>query len=297
VELLASITANFILYTLLILSLNNFIVGKTSIWSIGHMAFFGIGALTSGMLIIDWNISAWIALVVSLLFGLLISLVIGLTTRRLAQDYFIILSIGVCEMVRVVSINLKGPSGITGIPRPKLLGISLENDWIFIALILLPIFVAIIFLAIRFSNSPLERICSLVRQNEEVAKLLKISPIYYKIGCFCIGSSISCLTGVLYTFFSRSTDPSIITIYQSILLFAMVLFGGINSIKGSIVGGVMIVAIPRILEYFINNPLASYYSAQIIQLVYGVLLILVIRFVPQGLMGTSRNWFYTAQDQ
>jgi branched-chain amino acid transport system permease protein len=294
-DLLASVTANLILYTLLIVSLNNFIVGKTSIWPVGHIAFFGIGALATGIIMADYLLSGWLAILSSLFIGLILSFLIGLTTLRLAEDYFILLSISICEITRAASINIKGPGGINGISRPTLLGLSLENDWMFIASVLLPIFLVTVILAFRFSYSPLERVCILVRQNETAAKLLRIPTLYYKIGCFCIGSTMAAVVGGLYTIYSRSTDPSIITINQSILLFAMVLLGGINSIRGSIVGGLMLVAVPRILEYFINSPASSYYAAQIIQLAYGILLILIIRFMPQGIMGSSKNWFYNAE--
>src|ERR1051325_5399172 len=99
-ELLGSITANFILYTLLLLSLNNFIVGKTSLLPVGHLAFFGIGAITIGILVSDCGLSPWLALVIALLVGILVSLVVGLTTLRLDSDYFILLSIALCEIVR-----------------------------------------------------------------------------------------------------------------------------------------------------------------------------------------------------
>jgi branched-chain amino acid transport system permease protein len=294
-ELLASITANLILYTLLLLSLNNFIIGKTSILPVGHLAFFGIGAIVTGILVADWNISPWGALAIVIVLGLLVSLIVGLATMRLAGDYFIILSIALCEIVRSATISIRGPAGITGIARPKLFSISLENTWVFNVCVLLPILILLVLVAQRFKNSPLERICILIQQNEVMAKLQGIRVLYYKVGCFCIGSVIATLVGALYTLYSQSTDPSVITIYQSILLFAMVLFGGINSIRGSIIGGMMLVLAPRILEFLINRPTSSYYSAQIIQLLYGTLLIIIIRFMPQGIMGTSKDWFYTEE--
>ena len=294
-ELLASITANLILYTLLLLSLNNFIIGKTNILPVGHLAFFGIGAFITGILIADWYFSPWYALVIVTVLGLFVSVTVGLTTLRLAGDYFIVLSIALCEIVRSASISIRGPAGITGIARPKLLGLSLENTWVFIGCVLLPILILLLVIARRFKDSPLERICILIQQNEVMAKLQGIRVLYYKVGCFCIGSVIATLVGGLYTLYSRSTDPSVITIYQSILLFAMVLFGGINSMRGSIIGGMMLVLAPRVLEFLLNSPTSSYYSAQTIQLIYGVLMIIIIRFMPQGIMGTSRNWFYTEE--
>lgn len=293
-DVLASITANFLLYALLVLSLNNFIVGKTNIWPVGHIAFFGVGSLITGILISDHHVSAWLALVISLAIGICFSCIVGLASLRLTSDYFVILSIGLCELTRSASIYVKGPAGIGGIQRPSLFGFSLENDWALIVLVLAPVLVVVIFLAFRFKNSPLERVCILIRQDEAAAKLLRIPITYYKVGCFGIGSSIAILAGGLYTIYSKSTDPSNVTLYQSILLFAMVLVGGINTIRGSILGGLMIVAVPRILEYGINNPASSFYATQLIQLVYGALLIVIIRFLPQGIMGVQRSWFYSS---
>lgn len=291
-ELLASVVANLVLYTLVIISLNNFILGKTNVWPVGHIAFFGVGTLATGVLMGDFHLSGWAALLLGLLLASALSLLIGLTTLRLAEDYFVVLSISVCEMTRAASISLKGPSGMSGLTRPTFFGASLENDWAFIGAVLLPALAAFVALAVRFGLSPLERVCVLMRQDETAARLLGVPTNYYKVGCFCLGSMAAALAGTLYTFYTRSTDPSVVTIYQSILLFAMVLLGGINSVRGSIVGGLLIVAVPRILEYFINSPSSSYYAAQAVQLVYGVLLVLVIRFMPQGVMGTSGRWFY-----
>jgi len=277
VELIASYLALYIIYSILIISLNNFIVGKTYIWSIGHLAFFGIGAFCTGILIQDFNFSGWLALIISGIIGIILSFLIGLTTLKLKGDYFIILSIGISELVRALILQLKGPSGMTGIARPSLFTFSLENDWLFIGSVLIPFLLIIIIIARRFGKSSLERLCALIRYNEDAAKLLGVSPLYYKVGCFILGSLVATIAGGFYTFYTKSTDPSIITIYQNILLFAMVLLGGINSLRGSLLGGLMLIIVPRILEFLISNPLASYYSAQLLQLIYGLLLILTIR--------------------
>jgi branched-chain amino acid transport system permease protein len=295
-ELLASITANLLIYTMLLVSLNNFVVGKTSILPVGHTAFFGVGAFATGMLIADYHVPGWPALALAVLCGALICWAVGVTALRLAGDYFILLSISLCELVRAASIAIKGPSGYTGVARPMLFGLSLESTWALNGLVLVPAFAAVLLLARRFNSSPLERICVLTRQHEAAARLLRIPTVYYKIGCFCAGSVIATLAGGLYTLYTRSTDPTTYTVYQSIMLLAMVLFGGVNSIRGSVVGGLMLVLAPRLLEMLINSPASSYYSAQIVQVVYGVLLVTVIRFAPHGVMGEPGNWAYGTEE-
>jgi len=296
-QLLSSIIGSLLLYTLLIISINNFIVGKTSLWPVGHIGFFGIGGFLTGVFIIDAALNPWLALILSLLGGLAISVLIGVITIRLRSDYFVIFSIAFCEIIRSSTIYLKGPAGMRGIERPGLMGIDLGNDWYFIFLVLLPVFLGTVFIAYRFYRTPIERIFALVRNHEYVARLYTLSPNYYKIGTFILGCSIATIVGGLYTLFTRSTDPSTITIYQSIMVFAMVIFGGINSIRGSIIGGLMIIIIPKILEYSINHPLSTYYTAQIVQLMYGLLLIVIIRFMPGGIMGESMRWFYSSSEE
>lgn len=289
--LLAQLTSDLLLYSILVWSLN-FVVGKTSIWSVGHLAFFGIGALTAASILKSVHSSTlafFLAVVCGAAISAIAALTIGLATLRLRQDFFIILSLAFSELVLAGSVTWKGPTGFDNVARPDIFGISLQNDWAMIGLVLVPFCVLVLFMAQRFANSPLERVCALVRRSEEAAASLQISSIYYKVGCFVIGSTIAGLCGVLFTCFDRATDPAQLTLQKNVLLFAAVLFGGVNSTFGSLLGGVLLVALPKLLEaLFFSGTLGSLYAVQSSQFVFGAILLLTIRFLPGGIAAESR---------
>lgn len=286
-DLLAQLTANLLIYSALALSLN-FVMGKTSIWSVGQLGFFGGGALfAAAMLELSVPMSLVLGILGAGVCGAILGLMVGITSIRLHKDYFVILSIALSELILSIGMSWKGPAGFDRLSRPDLLGISLQEDWIFICLILLPFLALLIWLFRRFSISSLERVCALIRTNEALAKVLKISPMYYKLRCFCIGSAIAAVCGALSTFYHRSTDPNQISLQNNLLLFAAVIFGGLNSIQGSILAGLLLVAVPTILEtLIIRSPFGSLYASQSKQLLFGLLLLLVVRLLPKGLAGT-----------
>jgi len=275
-DYLASVSAHILLYFIFIAGLGKYILGKSSVWSIGHIAFWGLGGLVVGSLTVDFGVNAWIALLASVLFGIIISFLIGLASLRLDGDYFVILSVSLSELIRVIAIEYRGPGGFNGIIRPTFFGVSLENDWLFIVLALCPFVIATIIITLRLEQLHLNRIFLLVKENEILAKSFRYNPVYYKILIFCIGSFFATLSGGLYSLFIRGTDPSTTTLYQGVLLFAISLLSGINTLKGVLLGALLFVAAPRMLEYIITAPGSATYSYNIIQLVYGILLLIVV---------------------
>src|SRR4051812_2720832 len=138
-QLLAHITAHLIIYSALVLSLS-FVVSKVNIWSVGHLGFFGVGSVTAAALLgappTFYTFPA--AILAAALAGTLLSALLGLATLRLRQDFFVILSLAFSEVVLGVCLSWKGPAGFNNVARPTLLGLSLENDWVFIMVALLP---------------------------------------------------------------------------------------------------------------------------------------------------------------
>jgi branched-chain amino acid transport system permease protein len=287
-DLLSHLTATLLIYTGLALSLN-FVMGKTSIWSVGHLGFYGIGTLFAAAVLdasLSPSLAFWAGLVGAGGCGALLGYVIGLTTLRLRKDYFVILSLAFSELVFGLSLSLKGPAGFDRLARPALFGIGLRDDWTFIGLVLAPFMALLIWLFHRFSASPVERACALIRTSEEFATVLRLSPVYYKLSCISLSAAVAAMCGALSTFFFSSTDPNQISLQNNLLLFAAVIFGGLNSISGSIIGGLLLVAVPTILEALIfRNQFGSLYSAQFKQILFGILLLAAVRFLPAGVAG------------
>jgi branched-chain amino acid transport system permease protein len=285
-ELLAQIVATLLIYACLALSLN-FVMGKTSVWSVGHMAYFGIGALIAASVGFAGPLSLVSGVLLAALCGGILGLFVGLSTMRLRQDYFVILSIALSELILSLSISWKGPAGFDRLTRPNLPALSLQNDWVFIGFILVPFTLMLAGFFARFSASPLEKVCALIRTNESLARVLKISPTRYKLHCFWLGAAVASVCGALSTFFFKSTDPNQISLQNNLLLFAAVIFGGLNSIPGSVLAALLLIAVPTILEsLLIRGPFGSFYASELKQLLFGLLMLLVVRFLPRGLAGS-----------
>ena len=189
-QIVGHITAHLIIYSALVLSLS-FSVSKVNIWSVGHLGFFGVGSVCAGALLGEqptlYTFPCLIFLAATA--GALLSALLGLATLRLRQDFFVILSLAFSEVVLGISLSWKGPAGFNNLVRPSVLGINLENDWVFIGLVLVPVFIAMSVAFVRFSRLRIDRICALIQTNEELAMVLGISPQYYKVGCFCLASA------------------------------------------------------------------------------------------------------------
>jgi branched-chain amino acid transport system permease protein len=284
--LLAQVLRDVVIWVLLAISVN-FVVGKTSIWSVGQLAFFGIGACVSAAML-KGGFGFAVAVLAATAVACLASALIGAATFRISQDFFVILSVAFSELVLGISISWKGPAGFDSVPRPGLGFLGLQNDWRLLCLLFLPILVIVMLLWRRFTRLPIERVCALVRYNEDMARVLRISPLYYKLGCFACGAGVAALAGCLATISSRSTDPNQILLTKNIMLFAAVLVGGVNSLAGSVLAGILLVAIPRILErLFFGGEFGALYGANVTQLVFGAILLLCIRYLPAGLAGES----------
>ena len=286
-SVLTQILVNLLIFVALALSLN-FVMGKTSIWSVGHLGFFGIGSLVAAQVLqFGLPVPFWFGLVGAGLSGLILGWLIGLTTMRLRQDYFVVLSLAFSELVVAVSLSWKGPAGFDRLARPTLFGLSLEQDWAFLGLVLVPFTSLLMWLFYRFSASPMERTCALIRTSEELAMVLKVSPSYYRLRCFSVAATVAAMCGAMSTFYYGATDPNQISLQNNLLLFAAVIFGGLNSIAGSILGGLVLIAVPTILEALVfRGPFGSIYAAQTKQVLFGLVLLLVVRFLPTGVAGT-----------
>jgi branched-chain amino acid transport system permease protein len=286
--ILGKIIGELSVILLLLLALNNFVLGKSGILSVGHLAFYGIGMLGTGVLTIEyeWNIA--VSLITSIGISLTLSYIVGLITFRLSGDFFLLVSVAFCEFVRSMAVWLTGPGGLSnpGI-RFKL---SLGPDWSAIVILVLPFVVLLIMVVYLIQRSPLDSIYAVMRKDEAYAQIIGIPPQRYKLGAFMIGASIAAYAGGVRAIMIGGTDPAELTLVQSILIFSMAILGGIDTLKGAVVGSIFLVGLGRLIEAIINHPSASFYAAQLNQLIWGVILVLVIRLRPQGVFGKRREF-------
>jgi branched-chain amino acid transport system permease protein len=275
------------IYIILTLSLN-LIVGYTGLPSLGHAAFSCVGAYVSALLALNFGISPWIGLLLGAIVATLFGFIIGFPALRLKGDYLALGTFGFGVIVYSVAKNwvslTRGPMGLPGIPQFSLFGFQLSEIWSY--LILVTIFVLItIFVLRRITNSPFGRILRSIREDEIASEVLGKNVVKYKLLVFLIGGFFAGIAGSLYAHYITFIDPSSFTIMESITILLMVIFGGMASISGSIVGATVLVVFPELLR-FLGMP--SSIAAPVRQMLYGLLLIVLMIWRPQGLLGTYR---------
>lgn len=266
-----------IAFAILALSLN-LITGFMGIVSLGHAAFFGIGAYTSAIISLryGWNFSITfiLAAIVSALFGILL----GLPTLRLSGKYLSIVTLSFCEIIRIFELNLmgltRGARGLPNIPAPVIFGLKLNTPIrkYYLALVLCMITVVVIS---RIMNSRIGRGITAVKNDLIAAEAMGIVASRYKLMVFAISSALAGLGGAFYAHYISFIDPSTFSFDQSIKILSMVILGGTSNIYGSILGSIILVALPEVLR-----PLMD-----IRQVLFGALLIIMILIRPKGILG------------
>jgi len=272
------------IYIILTLSLN-LIVGYTGLPALGHAAFSCIGAYTSSLLALNMGLSPWIGLLIGACVAAVSGIVIGYPAVRLKGDYLALATFGLGVIIYSIAKNwvslTRGPMGLPGIPGFSLFGFDFSETWSYLLLVI--VFVAItIFVIRRIVDSPFGRVLRSIREDEIAAETLGKNTVKHKLMVFVIGAFFAGIAGSLYAHYITFIDPSSFTVMESITILLMVIFGGMGTISGSVVGAVILVVFPELLR-FLGMP--SSIAAPMRQMIYGLLLVVLMIKRPQGIMG------------
>jgi len=256
----------------------NVIVGYAGQISLGHAAFFGIGAYTAALLATKAGFSFWAALPIVLVISGLVGLLLGLPSLRVRDDFLAITTIGINFIVEAIFLYIPffgGALGIGGIPRIFIFGIKLKG----IAFLCLCLFFLILVLIVCwwFTRSWAGLACFALREEEEAASSMGISPVRFKLLAFVVGTAMAGLGGALYAHYMRFISATDFSFPVSIALLSTIVLGGMGTLWGPVLGAVILGALPEVFR-----PLVDYRM-----LFYMVLLLLMIRFQPGGLLGES----------
>jgi branched-chain amino acid transport system permease protein len=279
-----------LIYIIFALSLN-LEVGYTGLFNFGHVAFFGIGAYSSALLTLHhfpFEISLLVALFLSGISGLLLSL----PSLRLRGDFFGIATLGFGEIIRMVFQNevwlTKGPMGLPGIPKPKLLSVRFATLPQYLLLTLG--FATLTFLILRgIIRSPFGRVLKGIREDEIAAEALGKNVYRFRIKSFVVGSIFAGLAGVLWGHYTTFISPNDFTIIETVLVLLIVVLGGKGTEWGPILGALLLIFFQESLRFLRLPPEYSRYLAPLQQMIFGSLLILLMLFRPEGLIKERRE--------
>jgi len=272
------------IYSILALSLN-LLVGYTGLLSICHAAFYGIGAYISTLLIMNLHFGFIPSLLLSIIGAILISLIISISSLKLKGDYFVLATLGFQIVVFTILYNwvnlTRGPYGIAGIQRPKIFGFEINSlfSYFLFSCIIALICAVLIYL---IGYSPFGRILKAIREDEISVLSLGKNIMRFKILAFAISAAFASIPGVLFAAYMSYIDPTSFTLGESIFILSIIIIGGTGNLSGPIIGTVLMIFLPEILR-FLAIPDAV--AANMRQVIYGLLIIIIMRYKPQGLLG------------
>lgn len=264
---------SYILLNIVLIGINiilavslNLIVGFTGQFSLGHAAFMSIGAYTAAILTAKFNQPFYVAIAAAGVTAALAGVLIGIPTLRLKGDYLAIATLGFGEIVKIVGLNtdyIGGATGFNDIPQYT------NWAWVFIMT------VAAIVLIKNFINSYHGRACTAIREDEIAAEAMGVNTTYYKILAFALGALFAGIAGALYANYFYFLKPDSFGFMKSIDILVFVVFGGIGSIEGSIVGAVALSVISLFLQDF----------PELRMVIYSLILFIIMVYKPTGLLG------------
>lgn len=244
--------------------------GFTGMFSMGHAGFMAIGGYTSALLTKTFDLPIALGVAAGMLAASIIGAVISYPTLKLRDDYFIIVTLGIGEAIKLIIQNATsitgGARGLADIPE----GSNFVNVWIMVV-------ITVIFLK-SFINSRHGRNCIAVREEELAAQSVGINVFQYKMEAMVISCALCGCAGALLGHYMHYLQPNMFTMVKSDELVIMVILGGRGSLTGSILAGLLLLPLPELLRFG---------SAEQWRMVlYGFLVVLVILFRPSGIMGT-----------
>ncbi len=262
----------------------NLLVGYAGQISLGHAAFFGIGAYLSGILTTTYGFPIWPTLVLAALATGGLAYAIGIPTLKLEGHYLVMATLGFNVIVYIVMIQLDrvtgGPSGFAGIPPLRLGGFVFNSDRKIYCLFA-GVSIGILLLAFNLTHSRVGRAMAALSHNEIAARCSGIDTERYKINIFVLSALLASLAGSLYAHYITFISPGSFSIFFSLQLITMVLVGGMGSLWGSVFGTFLLTILPEFLHA------VKEYNV----LVYGTVLMVVLIFFPQGLFpGILEVW-------
>jgi len=257
-------------------------LGYAGMLSFGHAAFFGMGAYTTGLLILHYDANILLAIFVGVLFSVLLALPIGYTAIRRRGIYFAMVTLAYAQMFYFVAFKWTtltgGDDGLQGIPRPDFFGISLQSETSVYYFILGFLLIAILF-AFRVVHSPFGHALVSIRESEQRAISIGFNPTRFKLMAFVISAGLCGLAGSLYCILQNFVPLK--TLHWSISgdIVMMTILGGMGTLVGPLFGGLFVVLIREVLSTYTH----------LWALIMGISFIVIVLVFRKGVIGELKK--------
>jgi branched-chain amino acid transport system permease protein len=269
------------IYTLLAISIN-LLLGYTGQLSLGHAAFFGVGAYASSLVYLNLKVPMWGGMVMAPIAAGILGYIVAKLAFRLRGAYFVIMTIGVAEVLKLVGLNwvelTKGPMGLTDIGTAAFsfgalgtIDFSQKIPYYYLTLIFV---ILCIYLEYRLVHSSFGRAFISIRENEDLAGSVGINCYKYLVIVVIVSASIAGVAGSLYAHYVSFIDPGVFAFFLSVNAVMMVIGGGQGTLVGPIVGAILFSLIPEWLRVFGDARMA----------IYAVMVIFIVIFMPRGIL-------------
>lgn len=273
----------------------NLVIGYTGQLSLGHVAFYGVGAYTCALLVVRARWPFWPSLLAGALMALALGVVLGLFALRLRGHYLAIATLGFGVVVYQLLINwidlTRGPLGLSGIPYPEPVNLGFatldfgdrKTYYYLVLAFLIPTY----FVIHRIAHSRVGDALLAIREDEVAAQTLGVDPLTNKVLVFALGAAFAGLAGGLYAHYLGILAPESFFYPESFNILAMVVIGGLGSLPGSVAGAVVFTLSPEYLRFVPKiGPLdLAVYRMPI----FGLAVLAVMLFFPEGLAGIGRR--------
>lgn len=292
------------IYVMLGLGLN-VVVGFAGLLDLGFVGFYAVGAYTYALLFHWAGWSFWQALPLAGAASALFGFVLGFPVLRLRGDYLAIVTLGFGEIIRLLLVNLTdwtgGPDGISSIPKPSVFGLELARNpsvegattfhqffglefnsmhmVIFLYLMALALAVMTLWISNRLIRMPIGRAWEALREDEIACRSLGLNPMKIKLSAFTLGAMFAGFGGAFFAARQGIVNPESFTFIESALILAIVVLGGMGSQLGVILAAILLTTLPELAREF----------AEYRMLIFGLVMILMMVWRPQGLLPMQRH--------
>lgn len=276
----------------------NFTLGYVGLFDLGYIAFYAVGAYTAAIAA-QRHMPAMLVFPLAIAAAMAFRLLLGVSILRLRGDYLAVVTMGFGEIARLAANNLdsitNGPKGMQVSP-PQLLGWVLEGNRDYYFLILACVILSMAS-SRRLEDSRIGRAWVAIREDEVAARLTGLAVPQLKLLAFTLSAAYAGLAGAIFAYWEAFVTPESFVFWESILVVSVVVLGGMGSVSGVVLGALILSGIPQVMQALISsgvveNPEWINYR----YLIFGLILVLVTIFRPQGLLPSRRREMELAED-